>query len=615
MAKSLRKKAGDVAIWIILGLLIVGLMGFSVGNFGSARQAIGTAGDKPIFAQTYFDALRGDIQQFESATGQNIGLVEAQSLGLQQATLQRVVTERALENEAAELGLSIGDEQIRDQILSFPAFQGLTGGFDRQRYADTLARINQTEETFETQLRESGARELLQTSILAGIAAPDSFVDTVLEFATEQRDFTWALMSEADLVVPLDTPTESDLQAQYESDPPAYTLPETKRINYVWLTPDMILDDVQVDETDLRALYDERSAEFNQPERRLVERLIFGNAERAAEARARIDAGGSFDAEVETRGLTLADVDMGDVLQSDLGPAGAEVFAAEAPAVVGPVNTSLGPALFRVNAVLAAQEITFEEARDALQDELALDRARRMIDAQIEAFENELAAGAEIAELAETTDLRSGSIDWFPGVDTDIAAYAAFQQAAAEVREGDFAEIAALDDGGVFAIELTEVIAPRLQPLDDVREQVIEDWRDQATVAALTELAETLGPQIAAGMDMATLGLTASVETEMLRSGFVPDTPPDFMETVFAMEVGAVETVPYDGRVILVRLDAINETSADDPDTAALAGLLQQQLSQSYAQDLYAAFSAGIVSQTDVSLNQQMINGLHAQIQ
>ncbi|MEM1303017.1 MAG: peptidyl-prolyl cis-trans isomerase, partial [Pseudomonadota bacterium] len=573
------------------------------------------AGDKPIFAQAYFDALRGDIQQFESATGQNIGLVEAQSLGLQQATLQRVVTERALENEASALGLSIGDEQIREQVLSFPAFQGLTGGFDRQRYADILARNSQTEETFETQLRESGARELLQTSVLAGITAPDAFVDVVLEFATEERDFTWALMDQSDLITPLPEPTEADLQAQYEGNPAAYTLPETKRINYVWLTPDMILDDVMVDDADLRALYEERRSEFNQPERRLVERLIFGNAERAAEARARIDGGGSFEEEVETRGLTLADVDMGDVLQSDLGPAGAEVFAAEAPSVVGPVNTSLGPALFRVNAVLAAQEIPFEDARDELQDELALDRARRMIDAQVDEFENELAAGAEIAELADTTDLRAGSIDWFPGVDTDIAAYAAFQQAASDVRDGDFAEIAGLDDGGVFAIELVEVVPPRLQPLDDVRDQVTEDWRAQATVTALTSLAETLAPQIAVGMDMATLGLTASVETEMLRSGFVPDTPPNFLEIVFGLEVGAVETVPYDGRVILVRLDGVNETSPDDPDTAALAGLLEQQLSQSYAQDLYSAFSAGVVSQTDVSLNQQLINGLHAQIQ
>ena len=44
---------------------------------------------------------------------------------------------------------------------------------------------------------------------------------------------------------------------------------------------------------------------------------MFGDNGRAAEARARIDAGGSFDEEVDARGLTLAD-DMGDVLQSDL---------------------------------------------------------------------------------------------------------------------------------------------------------------------------------------------------------------------------------------------------------------------------------------------------------
>ena len=55
-------------------------------------------------------------------------------------------------------------------------------------------------------------------------------------------------------------------------------------------------------------------------------------------------------------------MDLGDVRKIDLGRAGDAVFAAAAGDIVGPLDSAVGPALFRVNAVLAAQETTFEEA-------------------------------------------------------------------------------------------------------------------------------------------------------------------------------------------------------------------------------------------------------------
>ena len=130
---------------------------------------------------------------------------------------------------------------------------------------------------------------------------------------------------------------------------------------------------------------------------------------------------------------------------------------------------------------------------------------------------------------------------------------------------------------------------------------------------ALTELAKTLH-LIAAAADIATFAPTASVETEMVRSGFVPDTPANFLETVFAMEPGEVETVPYEGRLI-VAFSTQKKHRRTIPIHPLWRRYWNNSFWQSYAQDPYSAFSAGVVSKTDVSLNQQLINGLHAQIQ
>ena len=613
MAKSVGKRAQRGAVWFIIALTGVGLLSFGTGNFGGGGQTIGTVGEKRISAQTYFSALQNDLRTFSQQTGRNLSFPEAQAIGLQQETLSRLVTQRALDNEAAQLGLSVGDAQVRQQILQ-SGFTGLDGQFDRTLYADTLRRNGMTEASYETQIREDLSRQILQIAVIGGITPPETFTETIIQFAAEERTIAWSLMDQNDLIRPLPEPTDAELTAEYTSNPDAYTSPETKELTYAWLTPNMILDSVEVDEQALRDLYETRRAEFVQPERRLVERLVFGDRAQADAALARIEAGGSFEEEVTARGLALSDTDLGDVVPDDLGPAADVVFGAEGLSVVGPTNTSLGPAIFRINAILQASETSFEEARDVLQDELARDRAVRVIAEQFEFLENELAGGATLEEIAESSDMELGTLGWFPGMSEGPAAYNAFQEAANAVNEGDFPEIAELDDGGLFALRLDSIREPALRPLEDVVDEVRLAWEAGAVVDALTELAERLSPQIAAGMDMAGLGLSASIE-DVSRGSFVPGAPFGFLEAVFEMDPGEVRVLPGTGTVAVVRLDEINAPDRTDPNTAQLLSAISAQYGQSYAQDLYATYAQGILDQTSVNLDQGQINGIHAQIQ
>ena len=93
-----------------------------------------------------------------------------------------------------------------------------------------------------------------------------------------------------------------------------------------------------LDETALRDLYESRKAEFQQPERRMIDRLVYPDMAAAQAAKARLDQGqASFDELVAERGLTRADIDQGEVTQAELGAAGAVVFEAPGNGVVGPV--------------------------------------------------------------------------------------------------------------------------------------------------------------------------------------------------------------------------------------------------------------------------------------
>ncbi len=102
------------------------------------------------------------------------------------------------------------------------------------------------------------------------------------------------------------------------------------------MLPETIAAEQPVDEAALREMYEARIAEFVQPEKRLVERLVYPSAEEAAAAKARLDAANRLKRWSPDRGVDLADIDLGDVSREDLGAAGDAVFALTEPGVVGP---------------------------------------------------------------------------------------------------------------------------------------------------------------------------------------------------------------------------------------------------------------------------------------
>lgn len=598
------------AVWILLGLLILGLAGFGATNLSGTIRTIGTVGDKSLSIDTYARQLNQEIRAVEAQTRQPLPFAQAQEIGLDRIVLQQFVAIRALDHEATELGLSVGDETLRDRILQISAFQGVDGQFDREGYRFALEQSGLTEAEFETQIREEVARTLIQGAILGGVAMPDAYADTLIDYVAERRTFLWARLGPDNLDAAVGTPDAATLQSHYEANIDRFTLPETKRITYAVLSPDALIDEVEVDEAVLREAFAARDAEFNQPERRLVERLAFLDDASASAAKAALEVGNSFDALVEERGLTLSDIDLGDVSQDDLGAAGEAVFAADVGAVVGPLPSSLGPALFRVNGVLPAISTSFEEALPVLRPQVAADRAMRLVEAQAANLDDMMAGGATLEELASETDMELGKIDWSAQSVEDIAAYEAFREAASALTVEDFPAIEQLDDGGLFAMRLDEVLPPRPAPFEDVRDAVAADWQAGETNRLLREKVDALLPQLNEGASFGSLGFEGRRVEDMLRSEFVEDAPEGFLTEVFAMSPGEVRVIEDTQGLAVVRLDIVSGPEQGGQ-TDAFRQQLETQASQALAQDLFQIFSADVTLRANPQINQQAVQAVH----
>ena len=342
---------------------------------------------------------------------------------------------------------------------------------------------------------------------------------------------------------------------------------------------------------------------------------MFPDDQQAEAARSRIDSGeATFEMLVEEGGLMLSDTDLGDVSRAELDEAGEAVFAAQTGHVVGPLPSALGPAMYRVNAVLAADETTFEEAAPELRVEIANDRARELIADLRPQVEDLIAGGASIEDLDSQTDLQSGTIEWSETVSDGPAAYQEFRQAAQAAQEGDFPEIVDLADGGLFVLRLDAVTPPELRPFEDVAPEVRATWERQALNEAVATLAQSKAEAIAGGASFEDQGLAPNVEPALTRRGAVEGTPPDFVETAFAMTEGQTRVVPTEEGAVVIRLDSVQPAADDAPAVVAEQAAIASQVSGSITQDIFAAFSQQLQTGAEIRIDDQAVSAVTAQL-
>lgn len=615
MSNPLRQKRGNTIVFVILGLVILGLGGFGVTNFSGGVRSIGSVGTEEIDVQDYARALQSEMRRASSQIGQPVTIEIARQLGLDRQVQAQLLAAAALDAEARRVALSAGDEQVRKALFDVPGFQGPDGKFNPQTYRSVLRNEGLTEAEFEARVRKDAVREIIERAAAGGAVAPAPYVGTLAAYVGETRDFMVAELLASDLAEPVAPPDDVAVKAFYDANPKTFTTPEIRRISYVWLSPEALAATVQIDEKDLRAAYDARIDEFVAPERRLVEKLVFPSETEAGAALARIEAGTStFEDEVKARGLKLEDVDMGEARREDLGSAAEAVFALAEPGVVGPFATDLGPALFAMNGILQGKEVTFDEARPDLETETRLDRARRLVSDKTPAIEDMLASGATLEEVAREAGMEFGTIRYGADATGGLMGYEAFRTAAARIAQDDFPTLAQLDDGGVFALRLDGIDPPALKPLDEVRQEAAAGWTRQETRRQLVALAEEIVAEVAGGGSLAARGLVTTRYSGFLRSGYIDGAPQEIVATAFRTAPGKAAVVDAGDRVHIVQVTAVQPADPAGAEQKRVTDAIAEQARQGLAQDLYAFYAQALEARDGIVLDPGAIEAVHAQI-
>lgn len=621
MLNSMRSSKSNVFVWIIIGLLIVALVGFGIGGSGggTAQTAVASVGDTDVTVDEYARALSDEQRRIAQQVGRQFSIQELRAFGIDQQVIGRLLGVAAIENEAERLGLSVGDATVRDALMRTPAFVGPDGRFDQTAYNFALENANLDPREYDEILRGDTTRRLIELAIAQGVSIPDTAVTATVQFIGQKRAVSWVRLSDRDLPAPITPPTDAQLQEYFDANPESYTLPETRKLTYAYVTEGMLAARHNPSNEEIRKIYDERIDEFSAPARRILDRLVYPDADSAAEAVRQIAAGDiSFDEAAAARGLSPDDTDIGEVTAAELDQSARDlIFGSEELGVFGPVTTLLGPTIYRVNAVLDATVVTVEEARDEIADELAREAAAEEIINAYADIQDLVAGGASLEELATDTILELDQMELTSDTRDGLAADENFREEAFAADIGQERDPVELSDG-LLVLRVDEIVPPRLQDLEEVKSAVALAWTEAETARVLSDLANGLAARIAGGEDISDIAaeyeLLLNEEDPLGRNDIVEDTPPGFITEIFKTDEGAAAVVTDEATVLLAVVTEYVPIDPDSDEAMQPTELFGRELSSATANDVFTYFTLGIQDEAGISVNQSLIANIQSQL-
>jgi len=628
MLTAMRRLAGT---WIAKVLVILLIVSFGVWGIGDVvrnlgrETAVATVGDERIELAEAQMAMRREQTRLQRRFGDRFEITETIRGALAAQAVEALVADRAQRVEARRMGVATPPSAVRDYIFAIPSFQ-TAGQFDR-RILDQFLRANDLNEPgFLALVTADLQRQQLVGAVRAGAAGPEALTRPLLLWQEERRI--------ADVVeLPLlgapepEPPTEAALRRFHENNPDRFSAPEYREASIAVLSAEALIPEVQVADDVLREAYEQRRAQYETPERRLVEQVLLQD-EAAARTIAEAWQGEVGFADIAARATAAGGqaLELGTVTRDTLPfPALAEAaFTLAAGATSAPVRSPFGWHVLHVTRIEPGSARGFDEVKDELRREVALERAADLAYERANRVEDALAGGATLAEAAQRFGLAIASARFdASGRDPEGNAVTLPVSAAARTEAlrtvfatepGRAPRLAEMPDNSFVAVELRNVTPPALRPFESVEAQVRRAWTNDARRRAQEERAAALLAASRGGADLAAAAAEAGLRADRIgpfargpEQGAPPGStvPRELLAPLFAARVGeATMAETQAGFAVAV----LREVAAADADADPLGlGRVRSEVEQAMQEDLEAQYAAALRARASVRINQDLL--------
>lgn len=592
MLQSIRDRSRSWGAKIIIGAVVVTMALFGVdsllGLFTGSPDEIAEVNGEPITR----NQLEMEVQR-AIRSGQ---VPPEQERVLRGQMLDQLITEQLLTQYADKGGMHLSEDQLDQLIVSLPEFQNQNGRFSSELFRNRLASAGYTPLSFREELRVDMKRQQLQQGLAFSDFTLPNERQTLGSLQSQSRSFRYFPLTADDLEEAVHV-SDDAMQAYYESRTDEYRRPEQVRLDYVLIDRQQMADDVEVEEAELRELWEQRTRDAD---RRVSHIMLTFNGNRSRDdAQAELDSVRDRLADGEDFTAVAQDVsddtvsaeqggDLGVISRGFFGEAfEAAAFSLAAGEVSDIVETDNGLHLLKVTSL---ERAPFASVRDDLHRELAISRISDVFNNQVQRLIDESFAADDLQSVADDIGLELQHSAWVsreggegvlsePGVMTE-----AFSEDV--LVEGFNSEVIELDEDRRLVLRVAEHREATVQALDEVRDRVRASVEARLVRDALVERAGDLVQRLRSGdaddidwleVEDVTRQGQSSVSTAVRQAAFRLPAPAD----------GSVYGHAVDGdRVILIALDRVEEGDVDVEIEQFVASMAERMRAQAAIQGL-----------------------------
>jgi peptidyl-prolyl cis-trans isomerase D len=577
-----------------LGLVVLAFVIFYIPDFlrgtgadaASAGDTIAKVQGQDITAGEYRRTYQAQLQAYRSAYGGNMSEQLLKQLGIDQQILQQMVDERAALAEAERLGIEANNEEVRQRIMSFPAFQenGMFIGDVRYQQLLRMQRPPMTAAEFESNVRRQLVIEKLRSSVTDWLAVADKELEQ--EYRRRNNKVKLAVVSiTADTFKSQVTANDEEVATYFAAHSADFKIPEKRKVRYLLLDVDAMRAKVVVPSADIERAYNSNIEQYSTPEQVRASHILLktdGKDDAAVKTAAedvlkQVKAGGDFAALAKKYSEDEASAKNGGDLdyfgKGKMVPEFDQVaFTLEPGQVSDLVKTQYGYHVIKVVDKKPATTRPLGDVRQQLNDQLAHERAQAQAADLAENLGKQISKPADLDKVAKAQGLAVQESGFFAR-DEPILGLGPSPEAAAKAFDMKPDEVSGplrASRGFVFEtfVEKKDSYVPKIDEVKDrVRDEVVKQKARDLSKQKATEIAAKLK----AAPDFEKAAKAAGVEaktTDLIpRDSPIPDVgaSPAVDAVAFALPAGAVsDPIATDTATAIVKVLDKVEVTADE---------------------------------------------------
>ncbi|MEE2638378.1 MAG: peptidyl-prolyl cis-trans isomerase [Acidobacteriota bacterium] len=457
---------------------------------GAVTDILAQVGDQEITVGEFQMMYRRQLQSYQAQSGGQITSEILQSMGIDRQLLQQMIDEYAALQEAARLGVTISDAEVRESILSEPAFQQ-NGQFIGEAAYTQMLRMQQppmSPADFEENVRRSLMLQRLQAALTDWITVSDDDLEREHVRRNERVRLSTVSFRADDFREGLEA-TDDDVSALFDQSSNDYLVPEKRRLRFVLVDIPALKEAFTPSDADVQSYYDNNQDRYSDPVTlRASHILLRTDGQELEDVQAQAEAiiaearGGADFAELarqysEDDGTKDAGGDLGEIAPGQMVPEfeGA-AFALEQDEISEPVTSVFGIHVIKATEKTGGSTQPLDEVQEEIVDLLQQESA----DARASALAEAIAAEVTDANSLDTAARRRGlepQESGFAALGEPILGLGFSTEVttqAFQLDEGQVAGPIQTPTGPAF-VTVMAVQDPYVPPLDEVEARVRDD--------------------------------------------------------------------------------------------------------------------------------------------